>query len=48
MEDKILEMLCKRSRFMLYIICNPTAGNGRAKKICQDALAYLQNRNIEF
>ena len=33
---------------MLYIICNPTAGNGRAKKICQDTLAYLQNKNIEF
>ena len=31
---------------MIYAICNPTAGNGRAKKIAGQVLAWLKERGI--
>lgn len=33
---------------MLYIICNPTAGNGRAKQVCQDILTRLDEKKIKY
>lgn len=33
---------------MLYIICNPTAGSGRAKTIAQDILKALDTKNISY
>ena len=33
---------------MLYLICNPTAGNGRAKHICNDIQTALTNKNIPY